>query len=249
MENTEDDYDSYESDTDNEDNKPKPKISIKIKPSKDETAKPNDSDEEDIDDVFGNSDDEEDLDDIFGNSDDEDDDDDDDNGNTKGDDIVGLQDKNKDAENTLKPSFDIPDYDDDDSGEEDDDVEEHYLQKFDESIHQQIISQHHPELHMHNNDEIDILSRVVRDQNGTIIDPLHRTLPFMTRFEKARFLGERAKQINSGAKPMVALEPNVIDGYLIALKEYEAKKIPFIIKRPLPNGGCEYWRFSDLEII
>jgi hypothetical protein len=36
---------------------------------------------------------------------------------------------------------------------------------------------------------------------------------------------------------------------LIALKEYEEKKIPFIIKRPLPNGGCEFWRFADLEIL
>ena len=34
-----------------------------------------------------------------------------------------------------------------------------------------------------------------------------------------------------------------------ALKEYEEKKIPFIIKRPLPNGGCEFWKFKDLEIL
>ena len=27
------------------------------------------------------------------------------------------------------------------------------------------------------------------------------------------------------------------------------KKIPFIIKRPLPGGGVEYWRVPDLEII
>ena len=44
-------------------------------------------------------------------------------------------------------------------------------------------------------------------------------------------------------------DDNVIDGYLIALKEFEEKKIPFIIKRPLPNGGCEYWKAADLEIL
>jgi DNA-directed RNA polymerase I, II, and III subunit RPABC2 len=93
------------------------------------------------------------------------------------------------------------------------------------------------------------MSRVVRDENGNIIDPLHKTLPFITRYEKARILGERAKQINSGAKPFVELEPNVIDGYVIALKEFEAKKIPFIVKRPLPNGGVEYWKFEDLEVL
>ena len=32
-------------------------------------------------------------------------------------------------------------------------------------------------------------------------------------------------------------------------KEFEAKKIPFIVQRPLPNGACEYWRLSDLEIL
>jgi len=78
---------------------------------------------------------------------------------------------------------------------------------------------------------------------------LHRTFPFITKYERARILGERAKQLNSGAKPLVEVSPNVIDGYLIALTEFEQKRIPFIIKRPLPNGGCEYWKFKDLEVI
>jgi DNA-directed RNA polymerase I, II, and III subunit RPABC2 len=74
-------------------------------------------------------------------------------------------------------------------------------------------------------------------------------LPFVTRYERARILGERAKQLNSGARAFVEVDANVIDGYLIALKEFEEKKIPFIVKRPLPNGGCEYWKFKDLEIL
>jgi len=138
---------------------------------------------------------------------------------------------------------------DEDDEDEDEDEDENYLQKFDEMSQQKIISDFHPELHSHNYHEIDILSRVVRDETGQIIDPLHRTLPFITRYEKARILGERAKQINGGGKPLVEVEPTVLDGYLIALKEFEEKKIPFILKRPLPNGGCEYWKFSDLEIL
>ena len=145
----------------------------------------------------------------------------------------------------LRSAF--PEFDDNEDDEEDDD--EFYLQKFDETTQQKIIADFHPELKSHNYDEIDVLSRVVRDENGNIIDPLHKTVPFITRYEKARILGERAKQINSGAKPFVELEPNVIDGYVIALKEFEAKKIPFIIKRPMPNGGVEYWRFEDLEVL
>jgi len=29
----------------------------------------------------------------------------------------------------------------------------------------------------------------------------------------------------------------------------EAKLIPFIIRRPLPGGACEYWKLSDLDNI
>jgi len=150
------------------------------------------------------------------------------------------------SKENIKPNFPMIDDDDD---EDDEDVEENYLQKFDENIQKNIISEFHPELHSHNSDEIEILSRVVRNENGVIIDPLHKTLPFITRYEKARILGERAKQLNAGAKSMVEVDNNVIDGYLIALKEFEQKKIPFIIKRPLPNGGIEYWKFKDLEVL
>jgi len=137
--------------------------------------------------------------------------------------------------------------DDEDDEEEDDD--EQYLQKFDASTQKKIISEYHPELQSHNYDEVDILSRVVRDTDGNIVDPLHQTLPFITKYEKARILGERAKQINAGGKPMIEVDPTIIDGYLIALKEFDEKAIPFIIKRPLPNGGCEYWKMADLEVL
>jgi DNA-directed RNA polymerase I, II, and III subunit RPABC2 len=137
--------------------------------------------------------------------------------------------------------------DEEDEDEEYDD--ENYLQKFDETLKTNIIADYHPELKQHNNDEVDVLSNVVRDKNGLIIDPLHRTIPILTKYERARILGERAKQLNSGATPFVEVEPSIIDGYLIALKEFNEKKIPFIIKRPLPNGGCEYWKLKDLEFI
>jgi DNA-directed RNA polymerase I, II, and III subunit RPABC2 len=93
------------------------------------------------------------------------------------------------------------------------------------------------------------MSTIVRDEKGNIVDPFHRTLPIVTRYERARVLGERAKQIDGGAQIFVEVEDSMIDAYLIALKEFEAKKIPFIVQRPLPNGACEYWRLSDLEIL
>ena len=107
----------------------------------------------------------------------------------------------------------------------------------------------HPECVLHNYEEISAMTNVVRDKNNVIIDPLHKTIPFLTKYEKARILGQRAKQINSGATPFVKVPENVIDGYLIAELELAEKRIPFIIRRPLPNGGSEYWNIKDLEIV
>ncbi len=136
---------------------------------------------------------------------------------------------------------------DDDDDDEDEDA--NYLQKFSEQLKQNVITEHHPELVVSNFHEVDALCHVVRDADGTIIDPLHTTLPFVTKYEKAKILGERAKQLNAGAVPFVEVNEDIIDGYLIALAEFEQKKIPMIIRRPLPNNASEYWRLQDLEIL
>lgn len=145
----------------------------------------------------------------------------------------------------LNPILGGDDAEDDDDENDDPD----YLQKFDESLKKNIIADWHPEEQAHNDEEVETMCNIVRDANNFIIDPLHKTLPFITKYEKARILGERAKQLDAGAKPFISIKENMIDSYLIALKEYEMKKIPFIIRRPLPNGACEYWRLRDLEFI
>ena len=107
----------------------------------------------------------------------------------------------------------------------------------------------HPESAIQNYDEVLNMSKVVRNADGIIVDKLHITIPYLTKYEKARILGQRTKQINSGAYPYVKVPENVIDGYLIAELELKQKRIPFIIRRPLPNGGSEYWNVKDLEDI
>lgn len=153
----------------------------------------------------------------------------------------------RDDNNVTSSKFTMDDYDSND--ESGNDSEDDDLQKFNDTDKDDIITNFHPELYSHNYDEIQTMTKVVRDNNGVIVDPLHKTLPFVTKYEKARILGERTKQLNAGAQSFVEVDDNVIDGYLIALKEFEEKKVPFIIKRPLPNGGCEYWKLSDLEIL
>jgi DNA-directed RNA polymerase subunit K/omega len=156
--------------------------------------------------------------------------------------------------NMLKTSKKVPainyDDDEDDDEEEEDDADEvNYLQKFDNKMRDNFILEHHPEARTHNYEEVKALTRVSRDGRGIIIDPLHKTIPFLTKYEMTRVIGQRAKQLDSGAKAFVKVPLNVLDGYLIALLELEQKKLPFIIKRPFPNGGVEYWNVSDLELL
>jgi DNA-directed RNA polymerase I, II, and III subunit RPABC2 len=137
-----------------------------------------------------------------------------------------------------------------DQEDESDEEEESYLQKFDSEVNKNYILDYHPECEIHTQVEIMAMAQVVRDELGNIIDELHRTLPFITKFERARIIGQRASQINSGSKPFISNMPdNMIDGYLIAEMELEHKAIPFIIRRPLPNGGSEYWKIKDLQNI
>ena len=135
------------------------------------------------------------------------------------------------------------------SDDEDEDYDDSYLQKFDSEVTKNYINDFHPECLIQNYDEITKLTTVVRDSNNIIVDPLHRTIPFLTKYEKARVLGQRAKQIETGAKPFVSVPENVIDGYVIAELELQQKRIPFIIRRPIPGGAFEYWNIRDLEMI
>jgi DNA-directed RNA polymerase subunit K/omega len=130
---------------------------------------------------------------------------------------------------------------------DDDDNDDDYLQKFNQEMKDELILNFHPESRVHNYEEIKQLAKVTRNKNGIIVDELHKTIPILTKYEKTRILGQRTKQIESGGATLVQVPPNVIDSYLIAKLELEQNKIPFIIRRPLPNGGMEYWYVSDLE--
>ncbi|XP_025099662.1 DNA-directed RNA polymerases I, II, and III subunit RPABC2-like [Pomacea canaliculata] len=93
-------------------------------------------------------------------------------------------------------------------------------------------------------EKIDLLSE------GTpgLVDPSKRiTTKFMTKYERARVLGTRALQIAMCAPVMVELEGET-DPLQIAMKELKARKIPFIIRRYLPDGSYEDWALDELVI-
>jgi len=179
-------------------------------------------------------------------SEDDDEDEDDDEVNEDGEKIEKAKKQSKTVKSKKTTQLII---DDEEDEEEEDEYDENYLQKFDGEITKNYINDFHPECFIQNYDEIGKLAVVVRNSDNIIIDPNHRTIPFLTKYEKARVLGQRAKQIETGAKPLVKISENIIDSYIIAELELREKKIPFIIRRPLPNGTCEYWYLRDLEIV
>jgi DNA-directed RNA polymerase subunit K/omega len=213
--------------------------------------KPIDSDIESIDtsddeeSILPNEEDENDDDDEDAEAEDDDDDDVDQEliGKDELDDIQMMMDGNDDI------SSQGDDNDEQEESEEEDDDDDTMYQKIENYVVGANLEKEHPEIQNVNFEEIASLSRVVRDKSGIIIDPLHTTVPFLTKYERARIIGTRAEQLESGAHPFVEVEPHVINARTIAMMEFEQKKIPFIIARPLPNKAIEYWRLEDLEYV
>lgn len=250
-----DDYNSYDSDSDSSieekplNNKQTNKSSLNIDGIlEDDTDSDNDknlNDEEDSEsenEKYGGGDeDDDDNEEIISDDDDEDIVSETENENTKS--------KKSTQKTNIKTTKTPLILDENNDSDEDDDYDETYLQKFDRDINKNYIEEYHPECIMHNYDEIANLTRVVRDKDNIIIDDLHRTIPYLTKYERAKIIGQRAKQIEHGAKPFINVPENIIEGSIIAELELQQKRIPFIIRRPLPCGGCEYWNLKDLEII
>jgi len=84
---------------------------------------------------------------------------------------------------------------------------------------------------------------------GEKADEYHRTYPFLTVFERTKIIGLRANQLSKGSVPFIAVPKHITDVRDIARLELDQKRLPFIVKRPLPDGTFEYWRLSDLLIL
>ncbi len=72
------------------------------------------------------------------------------------------------------------------------------------------------------------------------------TTRFLTKYEKARIIGARALQISKNAPIMVEPKLGEWDPLKIAEKELLERKIPFIIRRYLPDESYEDWRVDEL---
>ena len=77
----------------------------------------------------------------------------------------------------------------------------------------------------------------------------HKSTPYLTTFERTKILGFRATQLSQGARPFIKLHEHITDVKEIARRELNERRLPFILKRPMPDGTFEYWRLSDLLIM
>ncbi len=73
------------------------------------------------------------------------------------------------------------------------------------------------------------------------------TTRYLTKYERARVLGARALQISKNAPILVEFDKTTMwDPLKIAEKELQEGKIPFIIRRYLPDGSFEDWKVCEL---
>jgi len=84
------------------------------------------------------------------------------------------------------------------------------------------------------------------EKEEQISDDKRITINRMTKYEKVRIIGIRAKQIMTGANILIKGIENKTPTEIAEL-ELKHNMVPFKIKRRLPNGRYEIWKLSELE--
>lgn len=76
------------------------------------------------------------------------------------------------------------------------------------------------------------------------------TKNILSKYEKVKIVGLRSEQLQRGADPYVPVDTSKpFNPREVANEELRQRKIPFMIKRTLPNGVDEYWRLDDMIIL
>jgi DNA-directed RNA polymerase I, II, and III subunit RPABC2 len=149
------------------------------------------------------------------------------------DDILDFEDE---EENVIDDDY-IKDEEDDDDDNPDKKLTTEYIDDEDEVLSD-------------NDDynDFEITEQEMKTQTFVTVPPEKRiTKPFLNKYERARILSTRTKQLSLGAKPLVKIETDKpLAPYDIALLELKEKMIPIIIKRMLPSGKIELWKIEEL---
>lgn len=76
--------------------------------------------------------------------------------------------------------------------------------------------------------------------------------PYFTKYEYTTLLACRAQQLSDGALPLIPLadfntsDPRFV--WKVAEREILDRKLPYIVRRVLPDGNTEYWSVAELEL-
>jgi len=113
----------------------------------------------------------------------------------------------------------------------------------------QFLNTHHPECRVDYREDVleKLAMKFYPPDSGS--DKKHRSVPYLTLFEKTKIIGFRANQIAQGARALIHVPAHVTDVIEIAKLELEQKRLPYILKRPMPDGTFEYIRLLDLLVI
>ena len=74
------------------------------------------------------------------------------------------------------------------------------------------------------------------------------TKPFLNKYERTKIISERAQQLTNGGISFLQNSRDYDSVYEIAIEELNQKKLPFIIRRPVPPNGFEYWILEDFQL-
>lgn len=91
---------------------------------------------------------------------------------------------------------------------------------------------------------------VITEAPSRMIPPeLRCTFPVLTKYERARIVGMRARLIDEGAPLLIDRPEGVTDPVQLAILELKAKRSASVIRRTFSDGSYEDWRVEEMQVI
>lgn len=101
-------------------------------------------------------------------------------------------------------------------------------------------------------DEHPEVKSVFRNEVAEGMKQPRTTREYFTKYEYTALLAMRAEQIAQGAKPLVSLDglktSDPMFVWNVAKREIEQRKLPFLVRRQMPNGSAEFWSAQEMEV-
>ncbi len=91
---------------------------------------------------------------------------------------------------------------------------------------------------------------------GEVIEAVKQpriTREYFTKYEYTALVALRAQQLAEGAKPLVTFDglktSDPMFVWNVAKREIEQRRLPYLVRRQLPDGTSEFWSAQEMESI